>query len=97
MRYARSWSIPSVIEPVLIVWTPEGMGPLSNQQLVSNSMNGDQVLRLLGGIAELFTELDDDLIERAGGAVIVVAPDFAQELVARKHRLRMRIKQLVQL
>lgn len=48
-------------------------------------------------VAEFFAELHDDLIESARRAVIIVAPDFIQQFVARQHFADVRVENLEQL
>ena len=45
-------------------------------------MHREEMPRVFGGVAELFAELDNDLVEGAGGAVVVVAPDVVEEFIA---------------
>src|SRR4051812_5260518 len=59
-------------------------------------MNCEEVLRVVAIIAEFFSQLDDDLIEGAGGAEIIVAPDFVEKTVARKDLAGMLRKKLEQ-
>jgi hypothetical protein len=39
-------------------------------------MHGQQVPRLAGNVLDLLAQLHDQLIEGAGGAVVIDAPDF---------------------
>src|SRR5689334_3634019 len=48
-------------------------------------------------VAQFFSQLDDYLVERAGRAVVVLAPDFVEKTVAREDFTRMGIKDLQQL
>ena len=50
-----------------------------------------------GGVAELAAELDDDLIERAGRAVVSVSPDLVEEVIAGEDLAGARMEELQQL
>src|SRR5688500_18187424 len=67
------------------------------QKFVAYAVDGDEMFGGVAGIAELFTELNDDLVESAGGAVIVVAPHFVEEFVAGKDLAGMSVEKLQQL
>jgi hypothetical protein len=57
-------------------------------------VHGQEVARRGRVVAGLSAQLDGDLIQRAGGAEIVAAPDFVEEAVARKHLAWVGVKQL---
>lgn len=57
-------------------------------------MHREQVLWLAAIVAEFLTELDDDLVERAGGALVVVAPDLVQQAVAGHDFAGVRVEEL---
>ena len=46
-------------------------------------MDGQQVFGFAAVVAKFLAELHDDLVQHARRAVIIVAPDFVQQLVAR--------------
>lgn len=48
-------------------------------------------------IAEFLAERDNDLVERARGAVVGLAPHLVQQAVAREHLAGMRVEELQQL
>ncbi len=50
----------------------------SSDQFITDAVNGEQMLRLAAVVAEFFAELDDDLVQGAGGAIIIAAPGFVQ-------------------
>src|SRR2546430_10982328 len=55
----------------------------SDFEPISERMHNQQMPRLARNVFNLLLELHDQLIERAGGAVIVNAPDFVQKRFAR--------------
>lgn len=55
----------------------------SNLQAIAERVNGEQMPRLGGNVFDLLPQLHDQLIEGAGGAVVIDAPDFVQERFAR--------------
>ena len=68
-------------------------GEASEHQFVTDAMDGQEVLRLVGGVAKFLAELNDNLIEGARGAEVVVAPNFAEQAVAGEHLAWMRVQQ----
>jgi len=54
-------------------------------QSVADAVDGQKNTVWVGGIAQFSTQLNDDLVERPGGAVVPVSPDLIQELVAGQH------------
>ena len=62
--------------------SPELRAPVALRQAVTDSMHGQEDAMGCGGVAELAAELDDDLIERAGRAVVPVSPDLVEEVIA---------------
>ena len=47
-------------------------------------------------VTKFLAQLDDHLVQRARCPVIIVAPDFAQQLVPRQHLARVGVKDLQQ-
>src|ERR1051325_10855837 len=56
----------------------------SRNQLVPDAMHRQQMARLIAIISQLFPQLDNHLIERACGPVIIVTPDLIQQAVPRQ-------------
>lgn len=54
-----------------------------NGEFISHPVDCEQMLRASAVVAHLFAQLDNDLIERAGGAVIIVTPHLAEQAIAR--------------
>jgi len=71
-------------------------GARSRQEFVADAVDGPEVTGRGVVVAGLSAQLDGDLIQRAGGAEIVAAPDFVEEAVARKHLAGVGVKQLQQ-
>src|SRR5947209_592315 len=63
-----------------------------NNEFIPNPVHRQQMLRFISRIAQLFAELHDNLIQRARGAVVIVAPNLIQKSVAREHFARMRVE-----
>ena len=73
-----------------------GFTSFSRDHFVTDAVDGEQVFRFAAVVAEFFAELHDDLVQRARRAVIIVAPDFIQQLVARQHLAGVRVENLQQ-
>src|ERR1035441_2157161 len=74
------------------------LAPSENRsQLVTDAVDGEQVFRFAAVVTEFFAKLHDDLVQRAGGAVIIVAPDFVQQFVARQNFAGVGMENLQQL
>src|SRR5436309_3013509 len=69
----------------------------SGREFVPNAVDGQDVFRFFAVVAEFFSQLNDDLVESAGGSVVAVAPDLVQQAVAREDFARMRVEDLQQL
>ena len=52
--------------------------------------------RLAGNVFDFLAQLHDQLIEGAGGAVVIVAPDLIQQFVPGENLARTRVKELEQ-
>ena len=63
-------------------------------KLVADAVDGEEVFGFAGIVAEFFAELDNDLVQRAGGAEIIVTPNFIEQPVAGEDFARMRVKKL---
>jgi hypothetical protein len=57
----------------------------SDFQPIAECVHSEQMARLGRSVLDLLPQLHDQLIEGARGAVILDAPDFVQERVARNH------------
>src|SRR5512139_3607242 len=68
-----------------------------NGEPIADAVNGEEMLRFVAVVAELLAQLDDDLVEGASGAVIVVAPDLVEQAIPRQHLAGMSIEELQQL
>jgi hypothetical protein len=55
----------------------------SHLQPITERVHGEQMPRLAGNVFDLLSQLHNQLIEGARGAVVVDAPDFVQERFAR--------------
>ena len=55
----------------------------SHVEPIPERVHGEQMARLSRFVFDLLAQLHDQLIEGAGGAVMVYAPDFVQEGFAR--------------
>src|SRR2546430_2304582 len=68
--------------------------PSLQHQLISHPVDCEEVPRLASVVAEFLAQLDDDLIERARGAVVIVTPDFIQQAISRHDFTRMGVEEL---
>ena len=48
----------------------------ADEKLVADPVDGEEVPGFIAVVTELFAQLDNHLVQRAGGPIIVVAPDF---------------------
>jgi len=63
-------------------------------EFVADAVDGEEVFGGVAVVAEFFSQLDDDLIQGASGAVIILAPDFVEEAVAREDLAGVSVKEL---
>ena len=59
-------------------------------------MNREQMLRFIAIVAKLFPKLNNHLVQRAGGAEIIVAPDLVEQPISLQHFTRVRVEKLEQ-
>src|SRR6266568_1988259 len=73
-------------------------GPISysKREFVAHTVDGQQMFRFAAVVPEFFPQLHDHLVQRARCAVVVVAPDFVEQPVARQHFARVGVKHLQQ-
>src|SRR4051812_49378557 len=63
-------------------------------EFVADAVDSEEVFGFGAVVAKLFSQLHDDLVEGARGAIVVLAPDFVEEAVARKDFAGMGAKKL---
>jgi hypothetical protein len=56
----------------------------SQNQFISDPVDGEQVFRLVSVVSDFLAQLDDCLVQGAGGAEVIVAPDIIKEFIARE-------------
>src|SRR6185436_10435644 len=66
------------------------------QKFVAYAVNRQQMPRIVRWIAKFFPQLHDHLVQGAGGAKIIVAPNLVQQLIARKDFPGMLLEKLQQ-
>ena len=71
--------------------------PTLNHQLVADAVHGQEVPGIVAVVAELLAQLHDHLVERARGAIVIVAPHVVKQAVARQDLTGMRGEELEEL
>jgi hypothetical protein len=77
--------------------SPHVGGYGSGKQFVADAMDSQQMFGGVPIIAEFFSQLNDDLVESASGAKVIVTPYVVEQSVARKDFARMSSEDLKQL
>lgn len=65
-------------------------------EFVADAVDGEEVFGFGAVVAQFFSQLDNYLVEGARRAIIVLAPDFIQQAVARKHFTGVGVEELEQ-
>src|SRR5947208_2225618 len=64
---------------------------------VSHGMDGGNLFRVSAQVRQLFSQLDNELIQSAGSSVILIAPHLIENAIPREHLVRMSNKKLKKL
>jgi hypothetical protein len=72
------------------------LAPLSGKKFIADAVDGEEMFGSVPVVAEFLSQLNDDLVESAGGAEITVTPDVVEQAVARKNFARMSREELKQ-
>src|ERR1035437_418185 len=66
-----------------LTWKGSGGQPRKlKHEFVADAVDGQKVFGVVAVIPQLLSQLHNDLVQGAGGAVIAVAPDFIEQTVA---------------
>jgi hypothetical protein len=76
---------------------PHAGGYESGKKFVANAVDGEEMLGSVPVVAEFFSQLNDDLVESARRAEVIVTPDVVEQAVTRKNFAGMGGEELKQL
>jgi hypothetical protein len=73
------------------------LAPPLGKKFVADAVDSQQMFGSVPIVAEFFSQLNDDLVERARSAEVIVTPDVVEQAVTRKNFARMSGEELKQL
>src|SRR6267142_1809255 len=89
---------PITLERLAVLPAPgKTLAPPLRKKLVADAVYSQEMFRSVPVITEFFSQLDDDLVESAGGAKVIVTPYVVEQTVAREDFTGMTSEDLKQL